>query len=159
MEELKTYGFIPTYVIATVDGTFERAIRNELKKSTEIERNYYVTTICLPQGINLGSNQKDDDTFLHCTNDDYAELFAYIISIVENTTTTKFRAISISFPDLSNILSYAQYKSIFFRLQPLFYLFLLIFVEYDCISNKYVVLLAWNYKSIYNRCFSNSRIS
>lgn len=52
---------------------------------------------------------------------------------------------------MSNILSYAQYKSNYYRLQPLFYLFLLIFIEYDCISNKYVVLLAWNDKSIYNR--------
>ena len=125
-ETLEKYGLILTYVIATVDGT-AKDNKDEFKTNTEIESNYYVSTMCLPQGINNGYNKAKNGKYLHCTKEDYGNIIKYILSIITNVTSTEIIAIPIK----KNLIDekFNGWQIGLVRMIP-FYLFMIPFIFY-----------------------------
>ena len=122
-DTLEKYGITLTYVIATVDRTAKNN-KHEFKNNTEIENNYYVTTLCLPQGINYGYNKDINGKYLHCTKKDYGNLIKYVLSIISNVTSTEVIAIPIN--KNQNV---EKYEFGLIKLIP-FYIFTMPFVLY-----------------------------
>ena len=92
LNELENIGIVPSYVIGTLDRTGGKR-KHELKKSTKIEDNYLVVSLCLPQAYK--NKIKYNDSYLYCNNDDYSILLKNMLSYITDTENATISVVSI----------------------------------------------------------------
>jgi hypothetical protein len=122
----KKYGFVTTFILATVDRTKGSNI-NSFKSSTEIENNYFTINMCLPQGINYGynSNENENGNYSHCEKDDYAKIIKYVLSIFSSINQMEVNPIPILLEENEE----NDWNNYVFQLIP-FYIILIPFIIY-----------------------------
>ena len=91
IKNIQDFGVVPAFILATLDDTVNGK-KNEFKNTTQLEKCYFVSSICLPQGIDSGKNK---DTYLHCTEEDYSHLFKYIFNIFFDTSNIEIKPVVI----------------------------------------------------------------
>ena len=134
-----------TFVVLVVDktSTVEKEIGND-EKENDIEFNYYLIGLCLPQGYIKYNNESDE----YCTDDDYQELIIYVnekLGNFLNITNGTFNAFSLrKFPDKTEgangfIVFFSLIPFLLFAIQAAFVVlrkFFIFLLKSFCIKNK-----------------------
>lgn len=122
--DIDKLGAVPAFVFATMDNSVKKN-KNKYKIGTQLEECYYISSICLPQGI---KNETNQNIYNHCTDKDYSHLIRYIFNFLSNLTETEINAISIHRE--AKITDKISIGKIFFiKLIP-FYIILIPFILY-----------------------------
>ena len=110
--------------------------KNKYKVGTQLEDCYYVSSICLPQGVKNKTNQK---IYNYCTDEDYSHLLRYIFSNFLDLNETEINAFAMKRgAKITDKISW--WKIAFAKLIP-FYIIIVPLILYIILSfskkNKY----------------------
>ena len=87
IKETDQYNIVPAYIISSVDRTLDK-YKELYKNSTQFESQYYLTSLCFPQGKN-----KNQDYY--CTDEDYEYIMKYLLSFFTDIKNIDINTIHI----------------------------------------------------------------